>query len=236
MQPQFQSSFIPKGSVASSLSGAGMGTPVRRPTRNLLSLVASALFALSVLAAGGAFLYKMYLNYSIEQMKEELQAAREAIEPETIDELINLNARLVSADMLIRKHRVLSPLFDFLETATPKTVRYDNFNFDASDRGLELTLQGQARGYAALAAAADVIDRSTLYLEDPVFSDLELDEKGNVIFTVKAKVVPSLLSYLRYSNTETVGSSTQGALISTTTPRTATSTSATTTATTTRPN
>lgn len=194
MQPQFQSSFIPKGPVSSGPSLSGMNMPRRRQT-DLFSLVASSLFILSLVLACGAFLYQLFLNYNISQMKGELESARAALEPETVNTLIRLNSRLVSTEALIKNHQIITPVFDFLEVSTPKTVRYTDFNFNTTTKGLELTIQGQAVSYAALAVAAETFDKAVTYFANTVFSDLRLDDKGNVIFTLRTQVQPAALSY-----------------------------------------
>ncbi len=196
MEPKFQSSFIPKGPVASSVPTGNMSAPRRRDT-DLFSVAAGIIFVISLVLAGAAFTYKLYLNYRLAHMKEELTRAREELQPETVNSILRLNSRLVSTETLVKNHIVISPVFDFLESATPKTVRYTDFGFTTGTKGTELTLQGQAKSYAALAGAAEVFNKAGNYFADTVFSDLKLDEKGNVVFTVKTKVKPSLLSYER---------------------------------------
>ncbi len=164
---------------------------------DLFSFAASALFTLSIVLAGGVFLYQLFLNYSISQMKGELESARAALEPETVNTLIRLNSRLVSTESLIKNHQIITPIFDFLEISTPKTVRYTDFNFNNTTKGPELIIQGQAVSYAALAAAAETFDKADTYFASTVFSDLKLDDKGNVIFTLRTQVKPAALSYER---------------------------------------
>ncbi|MEK7148033.1 MAG: hypothetical protein AAB758_01925 [Patescibacteria group bacterium] len=191
MEPKFQSSFIPKGPI-SDISSAPMGKRAQR--RDFLSSIASVFFVLAILVAGGVFLYKLYLNYRIEQAGIALENARATLSPETVDELIRVNKRVVSAKELLNQHKVLSPVFDFLEASTPQSVRYTDFNYASTDKGVTLILKGQARSYSALAQAAEVFNKTSSF-KDPSFSDLTLDEKGNVIFSVTSLVVGDILSY-----------------------------------------
>lgn len=247
MEPQFQSSFIPKG--APSITGA-MPTARRGSTqRDIVSLVAGGIFVISLLLALGVFGYSYFLDYRIAQMGTQLTEARAALKPETVQELVDLNSRLVSTESLLKKHRIISPIFKFLESATPKTVRYIDFDFNVTNKGLELAMRGAASSYTSLAAAADTMNKNP-FLKDIVFSDLSLDEKGRVMFSLKAMVDPQLLSYTRYVETVT---SSQGAIqnqpavvatstpatVATTTPKSATTTpktATTTPKTTTAPN
>jgi len=165
----------------------------RRPV-DLLSLLAKIVFGLSILAALGVVGYKFYLNYSIKKMSAALEAARTAISPEVVQELLDINDRLSSAKELVESHRVLSPVFAFLESSTPKAVRFSQFNFVNSAEGPQILLRGEALSYAALALEADIIYKAKSF-RNPVFSDIRLDERGNVAFSLKADLDKNLLSY-----------------------------------------
>lgn len=194
MEPKFQSSFIPKGPIGPSASTQAVREGGKN--RSILSYVGIIVFVLSVLMAGGVFGYKYYLKYSIENMGTALEEARTNLEPETISELTRLNSRLVSTKKLVLNHRAITPLFEFIEASTPKTVRFNTFSFTATDAGVELSMNGEARGYSALALAADIFNKSEAF-KNPVFSDLKLDLKGDVIFSFKATVDPNLILYSR---------------------------------------
>ncbi len=253
MEPKFQSSFIPKGtSGAPTPSGVMPSTRRVSSQRDIVSLLAVGIFVLSLLLALGVFGYTYFLNYRITQMGAQLEAARAALQPETVKELVDLNSRLVSTEALLRRHRIISPVFKFLESSTPKSVRYTDFSFDVTNSGLQLTMRGAATNYASLAVAAESVNKNP-FLKDSVFSDLSLDEKGRVLFSFRSVVDPQLLSYTRYvesatgssqptkpatTATTTVATSTQTALpktTATTTSPKATTTAPKTTGTTTKP-
>ncbi len=193
MEPKFQSSFIPKGPIA-----LGDNAPLGRPTRerSLLAFLSIMIFSGSVLLAVGVFGYKFYLNYSIASMATELERGRATLQPETVSELTRLNDRILSTEELIDNHLMLSPLFKFLETSTLRTARFTGFAYVMTEQGLQLTMKGEAKGYSALVLQADLLNKSE-YFKNPVFSDLNLDEKGNVGFSFTATVDPELLSYRR---------------------------------------
>ncbi len=193
MEPKFQSSFIPKGPVASSVASP---LAYRSKEKSLLAFIAVIIFTGSVLVAALVFGYKFYLNYSIAKMANDLELARVALEPEAVSEIIRLNDRILMTEELIGSHLVLSPLFKFLEASTLRSVRFSSFNYALSERGLELTMRGEARGYAVLALQADQFNKTENF-ENPIFFDFSLDEKGNVIFFFRATVNPGLLSYRR---------------------------------------
>lgn len=168
----------------------------RRKSKDLISTAAVLIFSLSILSALGVFLYNGWLAYRIKSMNVELDQARAALSSETVNELIRLDDLIVSTGELISRHRVLSPLFNLLELSTPRTVRFTEFDYAMTEDGPKLSLKGEAAGYATLALQADIFNKSQ-YLKNPVFSDLNLDERGNVIFVMTAALSPELLSYER---------------------------------------
>ena len=194
MEPKFQSSFIPKGPIISTTAGVPVGR--RGKEKSLASFLAVIIFTTSVILALGMFGYKFYLKYRIETMGIDLQMARATLEPETIRELTRLNDRIISIQDLISKHYVLTPLFEFLGVSTPRTVRFSNFRYSMTGQGLELSMSGEARGYAALALQADIFSKSQ-YFKNPIFSNLNLNERGDVSFSFKTIVDPNLVSYTR---------------------------------------
>ena len=164
--------------------------------KSLFSFLAWIIFNISVVLALGMFGYKFYLKYSIDQMGVDLENARATLQSEVINELTRLDNRITSSRELILAHQSLSPLFEFLEVSTPRTVRFSDFRYSMTQQGLELSMVGEARGYAALALQAEIFDKSP-YFKDSIFSDLRLNTKGDVTFSFKAIVDPSLVSYGR---------------------------------------
>ncbi|MFZ2484500.1 MAG: hypothetical protein WAX80_02315 [Minisyncoccia bacterium] len=192
MEPKFQSSFIPKGPAPSPNTGIPLGP--RRVEKSFFSFISLVIFSISVLLAIGVFGYKFYLNYRIDKMGTDLENARASLQPEVISELTRLDNRIISANELLSTHRALIPLFEFLEVSTPRTVRFTEFRYSVSNQGLELIMRGEARGYAALALQADILNKSQ-YFKNPIFSDLTLNDRGDVRFSFKAIVDPYLVSY-----------------------------------------
>ena len=194
MEPKFQSSFIPKGPVVSTSSGITTSRKVKE--KSLLSFLATTIFTLSILLAAGMFGYGFYLKDSIDRMGVDLQNARATIQPENIAVLTRFHDLITSTRELISRHQVPTALFEFLETSTSRLVRFNDFQYLVTEQELELSMKGEARSYAALAQQADVFYKSG-YFKDPVFSDLVLNERGDVLFAFRATVDQGLVSYSR---------------------------------------
>ena len=220
MDPKLQSSFIPKSPVVPD----GVGMPAMRKAghKSFFTFIALIIFMFSLVLALGMFGYKFYLKYRIGQMGADLEKAQATVQPEVIRELVDLDNRIISTKNLVSRHIALTPLFEFLEISTPKTVRFSDFRYTATESGgLTLSMKGEARGYAALALAADIFSKSP-YFKNPTFSNLNLNAKGDVGFSFEGVADQSLVSYNKVIEQLDVP------VISTTSPSQATTTSAST--------
>lgn len=194
MEPKFQSSFIPKGPLAATTTGPNL---VRRPgERTILGLFGLIFFIVSVLGAAAVFGYKYYLKGRIESMQTELETVRAALDSGEIQELTRLHDRIVSTKELLAKHVVLTPFFESLEISAPRLVRFNDFRYTVSAEGIEVAMRGESRGYGALALQADIFNKSKFF-KDPIFSDLSLSSKGDVMFSFRGVLDPTLVSYTR---------------------------------------
>jgi hypothetical protein len=188
MDPQVQASFIPKKSLdVSAPRGGGFG--------GLLFLIALLIFIASIVAAGGVFAYKQYLQNSLTSKANQLKLAEGAYDPGTIQDLIRLDSRLTQADILLGKHVAVSNLFAFLSNQTLANVSFSSFNYTLADDGsATIVLQGSADSFSTVALQSDQFNNNKL-LKDVVFSSIAVDATGHVNFSVTAKVAASVLSY-----------------------------------------
>lgn len=214
MEPKFQSSFIPRGPIATSSTVAR----TQAAPKSLLGFLATLIFSLAVAASLGVFGYNKYLSYQIGKMGSDLEAARAAMDTESIYELVRLDSRIDSTETLLSRHTMLTPLLELIEDRTVSSVRFTSFQLAPSDNGISLSMNGRAPTYSSLALQAEAFKGSTS-LKDPAFTNLTLDEVGNVTFTLTALIDPNLISYQR--NLQAVP---LPAPVSTTTSSTATST------------
>jgi len=225
-EPKFQSSFIPKGPIAAA---SPLAAQYGKPKTTLFGFIGTTLFVLSVILAVGIFGYERYLLSDIGTMGDSLTNARATLEPDTIKQLVSANKRIIGTRALLQQHTALTPFFDFLESNTLKNVRFTQFLYATDNKGIEITMQGQARSYQDVALQSDAFNRSGIFL-NPVFSDLDLDSKGNVTFTFRAELDPATVSYKRRLDdmsaaplqaTSTAATSTAAVITATSTAKTA---------------
>jgi len=190
MEQNFQTSFIPKRSIVKER--AVLASSVSFFT--VLTMI--AFFAI---AAGTGFLYfyKGVLSKNISKMENELNLAQNPSELSKIAELQTLNNRLVASSEILSKHVAVTPIFEALAEVTLKTVRFTSFNYTVpvDIKGeVSVKLTGVAIGYRSVALQADLFAQNK-NIRDPVFSNLQLDDKGNVVFDLNFSVDPNFVNY-----------------------------------------
>lgn len=188
---QLQTSYIPK-----KASVIGSGQPVVGRTHvNVLAIIAFVIFFIAVGLSATVFFYKSSLIRLIASMDAELAAAKKSFEPAFIEEASRLNTRIDGAQELLGNHRALSPLFDILEKKTLESMRFKDFNFTSvSSQSATLSMTGQAKSFNSVALQSDVFGSEKAF-KDPVFSNFNLDNQGDVIFNFKTTIDPGLLRY-----------------------------------------
>lgn len=191
MQERVKTSFIPKASLAVERRQVTPKNPI-----GIINVLASIILIVALVAAVGLFLFEQFTIQNIERKRASLDRARAAFEPATIKELSRLNTRLTAGATLLNSHVAPSYLFDEIERLTLDSVRFKDFAYGEVGPGrVMVTMAGEARSFNALALQSDAFGQSEFFTE-PIFTDLNLDETGNVVFTFNAVVD---LSELRFT-------------------------------------
>ena len=186
-KPFKQSSFIPQKTFGQ--------TTKKKRTASLYFIVSILLFLVSVAGSVGVFAYKKILESSIESKAISLQRAKEAFDPNLIEDLARLNNRIKSSEEILFSHVALTPVFALLEELTLKNVRFDQFDFVVRNSGrVAILMNGQAVDYATVVLQSDTFGQNRFF-RDQIFSNINLDASGNVGFSFSAIIDPNLLSF-----------------------------------------
>ncbi len=189
MDTKFQTSFIPKKPLVDT-----SGRPYSRPVSVFL-VVAIIIFILSLGSALGVFVYKKVLIGRIANMDADLVKAKNAFEPSFLDNINKLNKRIESSKKIMDSHSAVSPLFDLFENKTLATIKFDSMNYELKDDGTaSLSIAGQGKNFSSIALQSDVFGQDK-NIKSPVFSDLNPDLRGNIVFKFSASLDSSLISY-----------------------------------------
>lgn len=185
---KFSQSFIPKESLAGGMNfrvGQGLG---------IFTLMAIIIFLISIGAFGVAYLYKQSIAKEISKLDTDLARTQEIFQPTTIAEFKKLSSRLSVADKLLNNHTAFSRVFDVLGKATLQSVYFNSFSLTSADQGFALTLKGVAKNFSSVALQSDIFGKNQA-IKNPIFSNLNLDQKGSVVFDITALIDSALLSY-----------------------------------------
>ncbi len=186
-----QTSFIPKKPLSED-------RPVRSRPVNMFVFIATLIFFASIVAAVGVYLYRSVISKQVTEMNAELERARASFDPALLGDLQTLDRRISAANQLLAEHRVLTPIFEALQTLTLKTIRYTKFSYKIADptkKIYQMDIDGQSSGgYAPIALQSDMFLRNK-YIIDPIFSNLAVDDRGRVTFKLSFTVDSALISY-----------------------------------------
>lgn len=167
---------------------------------NLFMIISFFVLFTVLLATGGLYFYRGIMTKSVGDKESQLNLAKGGFEPAKVSQLQLLDKRLNAASEILSKHVAITPIFKALSDITMKTVRYTNFSYslgDDKDAKVVIQMKGLATGYASVALQSDLFgtkDEGKNFI-DPVFSNLTLDDKGNVLFDLQFSVDPSFVDY-----------------------------------------
>ncbi len=197
METKFQTSFIPKQPVTES-------GPIHTSSASIFFLVSFIVFMVSLASAGGVLIYESIVDRSIANEKTNLTKNQNAFDPTTISELTRLNDRINSASSLLKQHKSVTSVFQLLTNTTLENVQFSDFNYLATDDKITLSMKGTASSYETVALQAKEFTAQNLQnvFRSPIFSDLNLDTKGNVTFGFSTGVDPFLVDYYKLKGEE----------------------------------
>ncbi len=198
MEKDIQSSFIPKQVLQSGPRS------VNQPI-SLFLLLSLVVFIVALLFLGGAYGYRFILTNEIHRecssvsgndlescgLLASLAIRQESIGQDSILRFETLDKQLRLATQIIDRHQTLLPVLRFLETETLQSIKYASF----SQTGRDIDLKGVAKSYEGVALQSNELNDNQL-VETFIFSDVNADQNGNVNFSLKMTLDPSLFSYV----------------------------------------
>lgn len=187
--PHPQTTFIPKKPLVSTTPSG-----YQRRSVSLLSVVAGLVFVLTLVGVGGVVAYTKYLESDIASKDKRLNENKAEFNEASIRELRDFSNRTTVAEELLQMHRAPSAIFGLISAKTLQTVRFTDFKFAAEGSQMALSLRGEAPSFMSVAAQSKVLSQVET-LQNVYFSDINVDDKGKVIFRVEAVVDPKTISF-----------------------------------------
>jgi len=157
-------------------------------------MIAAAVAGVSVLSAGAAFGYNLYLKGALERKSAQLAEAQSDVSIDTVEGFIRLKNRLSSVEQLLDQHVYLTEFLDVLELRTLQTVRFSSLSVSVSpDRSALIEMEGTARSFNALAAQSSEF-AAEKNIKRAIFSGISVNENGTVAFSLTATVESRLIT------------------------------------------
>jgi hypothetical protein len=197
-ETKFTTSFIPKKPVAAKPQGTGY----KRKKTGIWGTLTFVIFILTIVAAGGAFLYKKNLENKITEQVDNLQKTVDAFPESFINESVRLSDRITAAESLLEKHVSPSQIFTLLEEETLRNISFNDLDYFYDEDGrLRITSSGLGRGFESIVLQSDRYGK-TNYMRDVIFSGLQPNQEGNITFTFESAIEDEFVKY-RNTFTET---------------------------------
>lgn len=139
------------------------------------------LIAFMLVLTGGLYFWKYKLAQEVKGFNEELQRLTSQRDMGLENRLNNLNQILGIFKNVLDDHKYWSRAFDLLEAKTLNSVTFKAFKGTANN---EMTLDGSAPGYGALAQQVKIFEDS-LGVANVTTSNISVSEDGRVRFSLK---------------------------------------------------
>ncbi len=172
---------------------------------NLVSLIVSVIFIVTIATAAGLYFYSKVLDTKVTNETKTLQENEDRLELTTLEQYIRLDDRIEAAKQILHNHTAVTPIFDTLQKTVLKSIQFSSLTltFGGQDK-ISLSMKGQTLNYGSIAFQSDILSKDENGLiKNPIFSDLNLDPSGNVSFSFTATLDPSLILYERNLNQDT---------------------------------
>lgn len=199
MEPQFNTSFIPKKSLQADVSGGGSSGKIvgRRDVYGPGFYLALLIFIASVLAAAGIFGYTTIIQNTVDKKITTLENQKKLFSEENIAMLVRAESHINNARKILNSHVAVTEFFKELERITLRRVQYMELIFTAvpgTDSRFSVT--GFSENFQNVALQTTEY-RNSPSLSFPIVRNLERTEIGPVLFTLDVSVDPMLISYKR---------------------------------------
>ncbi|MBI2454378.1 MAG: PilN domain-containing protein [Parcubacteria group bacterium] len=155
-----------------------------------LGKVGLGLIGVIFLFTGSLYFWKYKLAQEVKTFNDELQRLTAERDMSLENRLNDLNSVLGIFKNVLDEHRYWSFIFDVLESKTLNTVTFKSFK--GSEKNNEITLDGTAPSYSALAQQVKVLEDAP-NISSITTSNIGVSEDGRVKFSLKMVFAKNLI-------------------------------------------
>lgn len=147
-------------------------------------------FFFSLAGSGGLLLLNRAQDAARQELREQIGAKEENIQPELIQQIFLLDTRLANMRSLLSRHIFMSNVFDLVETLTHPQTRFTNFSLNTETRRLDMS--GETASYLALAQQIKLFEEHA-QIERVDFGNPSLTGINRLNFKMSITFKPGLL-------------------------------------------
>ena len=177
MAIELNSSFIPKKDIKRQKKEGG-GFAV-----NVFLLITVIVFLATLLAAIGVLVWSKKIESDNRRALETLERERDNFGLSAIEEFIELNNRISSAEEILNQHISVVSVFEILEEDTLTDIVLTDFSLATQGPDVFVNIGGIAPTYAHVALQSDQYSANNK-LKEILFSGVNQDRDGNISFQV----------------------------------------------------
>lgn len=174
------------------IAHAPPSSPIARLGGSWIFAVGIGLVAVSVIASGGAFAYRKYLESERAALTDEAKGEERALQSDSLRAIIAFSQSLNAAQALLGEHPFVSNIFRFLQKNTHPEVQWKSFSFAGTDRKIEMN--AVARSFRAVAEQVSALEGNPDVAKVD-FGGLSRSAAGLVSFRVSLVLTPGVLRY-----------------------------------------
>lgn len=213
METKFQTSFIPKKPLvpASSVvpsSSSSSSYPSESGMGSIFFTIGIFIFILSLVAAGGSYVWTNYLLKQQNNYDKILKSHKEQFDLDLIRTLKQVNVKIDMAEKLIKNHVAASQIFEIVSRMTISGTRFLSMELSTvgkdsnRDNSPTISLSGYSSNFSSLAFQSDILGRLEQYglrniVINPVISNPAQNQDRSVSFNLTATINPESISYTR---------------------------------------
>lgn len=198
MENSFDTSFIPQQPLVRV-----EGAPHRKEPINLALVLAIIIFFVTLVVAGGVYLYKLQIDKGVQAKELALQAEEKNLNIDEINSYKRIDTRITTAKTLLRGHTVFSIILNLLEETAAQNIGLTSLSYGGDSKNYKLSLSGEALNYGAVYFQAQAW-RSMIPLVKKVeiISLTPSDTTGVVSFSAEITIDPAYTNYAQLAQEE----------------------------------
>lgn len=155
-----------------------------------LLYLALVLFFFSLAGSGGLLLLNRAQDAARHELREQIRAKEENIQPELIQQIFLLDTRLANMRNLLSRHIFTSNVFDLVEALTHPQTQFTNFGLNTETRQLDMS--GETASYLTLAQQIKLFEEHA-QIERVDFGNPSLTGTNRLSFKMAITFKPGLL-------------------------------------------